>query len=125
MIRLVLKSIAVLALCLTIGLQWLALQSVAWTAMMLSNAKQVSFCQAVKRTFDGSHPCSLCHVVSKGKASEHRRDFQSSLAKVDIVCVSRVIALLPRLASWDYGTMSVSFSEAEYSPPAPPPRALS
>ena len=122
MLRLAGKTIAIFALCSTIGLQWLALQSIAWTAMMVANAKQVSFCEAVKRTFDGTHPCSLCHVVNKGKTSEKKRDIQSSSAKVDIVCVSRAIRLMPRLTPLRYATICVSFSEIEYSPPGPPPR---
>jgi hypothetical protein len=105
------------------GLQWLALQSVAWTAMMLQNTKQVSFCEAVKRTFDGAHPCSLCHVVNKGKTSEQKRDLQTSATQIDIVCVSRAIRLLPVLTQFQHASSDARFSEIEYSPPSPPPRA--
>ena len=90
--------------------------------MIVSNARQVSFCEAVKRTFDGAHPCSLCHVVNKGKTSEQKRDIQSSSAKVDIVCVSRLIRLSPRVVPFRYSAVWLSFSEIEYSPPGPPPR---
>jgi len=121
-LRLASRTITVVVLCLALALQWLALQSVAWTMMMVRNAHQVSFCEAIKRTFDGAHPCSLCHVVNKGKASEQKRDFQASTAKIDLVCVSRPIRLLPRLESFQYSSRKVSISDAEYPPPVPPPR---
>jgi hypothetical protein len=121
-LRLAGKTIAILALCSTVGLQWLALQSVAWTTMMISNARQVSFCEAMKRTFDGAHPCSLCHVVNKGKTSEQKRDIPASATQIDIVCVSRAIRLLPRVEEFRYAPRSPRISEIEYSPPAPPPR---
>jgi hypothetical protein len=123
-LRLASKTIAILALCSTVGLQWLALQSVAWTTMMISNARQISFCEAMKRTFDGAHPCSLCHVVNKGKTSEQKRDIQTSGTQIDIVCVSRAIRLLPGLAQFQHTSSDARFSEIEYSPPAPPPRLV-
>jgi len=121
---LAIKSIAILALCSTVGLQWLALQSVAWTAMMFSNARQVSFCEAVKRTFDGAHPCSLCHAVNKGKASQPKRDLQPSTATIDIVCESRLLRLLPRLTLVEYARDNARLLQIQYSPLAPPPRSL-
>jgi hypothetical protein len=116
------RIITIIALCSAIGVHWLALQSVAWTAMILQNTKQVSFCEAVKRTFDGAHPCALCHVVNKGKASEQKREMQTSFAKIDIVCVSRKIPLLPRQIPFEYVTSNSRLSESDYSPLVPPPR---
>jgi hypothetical protein len=116
------RIITIIALCSAIGVHWLALQSVAWTAMILQNTKQVSFCEAVKRTFDGAHPCALCHVVNKGKASEQKREMQTSFAKIDIVCVSRNIRLLPRQIPFEYVTSNSRLSESDYSPLVPPPR---
>jgi hypothetical protein len=118
------RIITVIALCLAVGLQWVAIQSLAWTAMMVRNAKQVSFCEAVKRTFDGAHPCALCHVVNKGKASEQKREMQTSFAKIDIVCVSRTLRLLPREIPFEYLTSNGRLSETDYSPPVPPPRLV-
>ena len=122
MLRVASRIITIIALCLAIGVQWFALQSVAWTAMMVRNAKQVSFCEAVKRTFDGAHPCALCHVVNKGKASEQKREMQTSFAKIDIVCVSRKLRFLPSQIPFEYVTSNSRLSETDYSPPVPPPR---
>jgi hypothetical protein len=121
-LRFATRTIAILALCSAVGLQWLALQSFAWSAMMISNATRVSFCEAVKRTFDGAHPCSLCHVVNKGKTSQQKGDVQATATKIDIVCVSRVIRLLPASEQFESASTNAWFSEIKYAPPAPPPR---
>ena len=104
------------------GLQWIALQSVAWTTMIVSYAKERSFCAAIVQTFDGAHPCSLCHAVSKGKTSEKKSDLKSMTPKIDLICVARVIRVLALFAPFDYGTCNFSSREISYSPPVPPPR---
>ncbi len=90
--------------------------------MMFRNVTQVSFCQAVKRTFDGAHPCSLCRIVNKGHASDQKRGAQISSVKIDIAFVSRVIRLLPRRMPFQYASLEVRLSETNHSPPSPPPR---
>jgi hypothetical protein len=110
------------ALCCAIGLHWIALQSIAWTTMIVSYAKQQSVCIAIVQTFDGAHPCSLCHAVSKGKTSEKKSDLQALTPKFDLICVARAIRVLPLFAPFDYGTCSFSLSEIRHSPPVPPPR---
>ena len=77
--------------------------------MMIQNAKQTSFCQAVQRTFDGGHPCSLCHVVNKGNASGQKHDAQAAPPKIDIICVARTIRLLPIFAFFEYAPGDFSF----------------
>jgi hypothetical protein len=121
-LRFAIKIIAIVALCSAVGLQWLALQSFAWSGMMISNATRVSFCEAVKRTFDGAHPCPLCQFVNKGKTSQQKGDVQATATKIDIVCVSRLIRLLPASEQFEPGSSNAWFSEIKYAPPAPPPR---
>jgi len=110
-------------LCCAIGLHWLALQSVAWTGMLIENSKHVSFCRAIASTFDGAHPCSLCHIVGKGKASEKKSDMQSPVPKIDIICVKRTITLMSPFNLFEYASHDFSVAEIGYSPPVPPPRA--
>jgi hypothetical protein len=110
------------ALCCAIGLHWIALQSVAWTTMIVSYAKQQSLRSAIVQTFDGGHPCSLCHAVNKGKTSEKKSDLQSSAPKIDMICTVRALRLVPPFAPFNYQTRSFSSSEIRHSPPVPPPR---
>jgi hypothetical protein len=112
----------VVALCFAIGLQWIALQSVAWTTMMIQNAKQASFCEAMERTFDGAHPCDLCKRISKAKGAEKKPDNHRTV-KADLICVVRQFALLPHFAPVDYFALVSSLVAAPQQPPSPPPLA--
>jgi hypothetical protein len=112
------------ALCCAIGLHWVALQSFAWTNMLIEYSKVAPLCQAFARTLDGAHPCSLCHIVATGKASEKKSDIQSPVPKIDIICVARVIQFISPLALFQYRLRDFSISEIEQSPPVPPPRRL-
>jgi hypothetical protein len=111
-------------LCCAIGLHWVALQSFAWTSMLIEYSKRAPLCQAIAQTFDGAHPCSLCHIVATGKASEKKSDIQSPVPKIDIICVARVIRLVSRFAKFHYVPCDSSVSEIEQSPPVPPPRVI-
>jgi hypothetical protein len=100
----------------------MTLQSVAWTAMFIQYTKSVPVCQAISRTFDGAHPCSLCHIVNKGKASEKKPDVQSPSPKIDMICASRTFPSVPPFVLFEYVTKNFSVSEHLHSPPVPPPR---
>jgi hypothetical protein len=73
------KFLVVLALVLSTGLHWAALQTVAWTTMLADNLRQQSLTQAVSQTFDGQHPCCLCKAIAAGERSEKKTElwFQS------------------------------------------------
>jgi hypothetical protein len=116
------RIVTIFALCCAIGLHWIALQSVAWTTMIVSYAKQQSLRTAIVQTFDGAHPCSLCHAVGNVKNSEKKSDLQSRASKIDLICVARTMRLLPAFVPFDYGTGSFSLPEIRHSPPVPPPR---
>jgi hypothetical protein len=92
--------------------------------MLIENSKRAPLCQAIVQTFDGAHPCSLCHIVATAKASEKKSDIQSPAPKIDIICVARVIRLISPFASFRYALNYFSVSEIEQSPPVPPPRSL-
>jgi hypothetical protein len=69
------KSLIVLALVLSTGLHWAALQTVAWGTMLTANlSSQQSVTEAVSQTFDGEHPCPLCKAIAAGKKSEKQSD---------------------------------------------------
>jgi hypothetical protein len=118
------RIVTILALCCAIGLQWIALQSLAWTTMLIDYSKRAPLCRAIAQTFDGAHPCSLCHIVATGKASEKKSDIKSPAPKIDIICVARVIRLISPVAWFQYAVRDFSVSEIEHSPPVPPPRVM-
>jgi len=116
------KIVTIVTLCCAIGLHWVALQSVAWTTMLFEYSKHAPLCQAIAHTFDGSHPCALCHLVTTGKKSEKKSEFQSPAPKIDIICLARVVRVLPTFVPFGYEAIEHSFSIIEHSPPVPPPR---
>jgi hypothetical protein len=118
------RVITIFALCCAIGLHWVALQSVAWTTMVIEHAKQQPLSLAISQTFDGNHPCSLCRAVNTGSHSEKKPDVQQSTLKIDMICAIRTVGLLPPFVPFDYKTNSFSFSEGGQSPLVPPPRPL-
>jgi hypothetical protein len=112
------------ALCCAIGLHWVALQSFAWTSMLLENSKRAPLCQAIVQTFDGAHPCSLCHIIATGKASEKKSDIQSPAPKIDIICIARMIQWISPFTPFQYALGDFSVFEVGQSPPVPPPRLI-
>jgi hypothetical protein len=122
-LRCIARAVTIFALCCAIGLQWLALQSIAWTAMIVDYSKNASLCHAIAKTFDGAHPCSLCHAVNAGKNSEKKSDLQSPAPKIDMICVWRTTSFFRPFIPFEYTVLDFCSSQIEQSPPAPPPRS--
>jgi hypothetical protein len=116
------RIVTIVALCCAIGLQWLALQSIAWTAMIVDYSKSASLCQAIAKTLDGAHPCSLCKIVSRGKTAERKSDLQLLTQKIDMICTKRSITLVRPIARIDYTARNFAVFQIGKSPPVPPPR---
>jgi len=123
-IRWIARAVTIFALCCAIGLQWLALQSIAWTAMIVDYSKQDSICHAIAKTLDGAHPCSLCHVVNRGSTAENKADLQPLTPKIDMLCASRAISLFQSFVPVEYTARDFPFDNAGHSPPVPPPRSF-
>jgi hypothetical protein len=65
-------------LALSLGLHWALLQTVAWTGMLITFSRGASFKEAVAKTFDGKHPCTLCKAIKQGRAAEKKQEQQQS-----------------------------------------------
>ena len=122
--RCIARAVTIFALCCAIGLHWIALQSLAWTTMIIDYSKRAPICQAITQTFDGAHPCSLCHAVNAGKNSEKKSDLQTPGPKIDMICVSLTSCLLRPFVPFEYAAGDFSFDQTGRSPPVPPPRLL-
>src|SRR5882757_838203 len=66
------QVLMLLVLFAAAGGHWMALQSLAWTRMLLSYSQEGQFAQAVTKTFDGRHPCSLCKEIEREKSKEQQ-----------------------------------------------------
>lgn len=114
----------IVALLAATGTHWTVLQSVAWTTMLVGNLRTVPLREAVQRTFDGKHPCKLCHEISKGKAAEQKTEFPVWAKKLEFVAQRPVLVfsapthyrLVPEFLS--------AGTDRPHRPPVPPPRPL-
>ncbi|MEO6873119.1 MAG: hypothetical protein ABI233_13005 [Chthoniobacterales bacterium] len=118
------RATTIVALCLSLGLHWLALQSLAWTTMLVENVRHAPLSEAVARTFDGSHPCHLCRAVAEGKKSKRKSEILPTVAKLDLICPPRLRTWQPRFVPYDYGVVILRIVQRNQSPPTPPPRSL-
>jgi hypothetical protein len=117
------KLLVTLFLIVSIGGHWALLQSFAWVTMVIDYSKEAPISVAVAKTFDGAHPCGLCKMVSKGKASEKKQDAIKVKTKVDF-WIASTETTLPPTASCDmqFAAPAIAvFADAE-TPPVPPPR---
>src|SRR5687767_340124 len=117
------QLLVVLALCASVGLHWAAFQTVAWTQMLVSYTQDASFPEAVKKTFDGEHPCDLCKAVQTGKGQERKREFVASALKWDAVLLAAAALRPPGAEPWHYPRAVVRSTIRMDGPPTPPPRA--
>jgi hypothetical protein len=71
-----------LMLAMLVGGHWGMLQMVAWTGMLIDYSRDNSFATAVAMTFDGEHPCAICHEVDRGIAADLGSDDDQAPGKV-------------------------------------------
>jgi hypothetical protein len=102
----------------------MALQSLAWTSMLIDYSKRAPLCQAIAQTFDGGHPCWLCHAVNASKNSEKKSDLQSPAQKIDMICALSTGRLIRPFIPFEYTVPDFCSSQIGRSPPVPPPRRL-
>lgn len=117
------NTLLILVLLAGTGAHWGALQSVAWTRMLAENLRTASFADAISRTFDGQHPCSLCKVIASAKKSEKRTEFPQPLTKLEFPLTTQSL-LLVAPTRFQLVPIGNEFVEAlSRPPPTPPPRA--
>ncbi len=115
------KSLALIACLHLIGGHWLALQTVAWVDMFVENQRSDSLLEALGKTFDGEHPCNLCHTVEKGQQDEG--DQQPTLLISQLIAILPAVNPLPPVISTDlfYFSTSDELSSIRLTLPTPPP----
>ena len=111
-----------LALIAAIGGHWAVLQTVAWTTMFADNLRDSSFTQAVTKTFDGNHPCKLCHEISAGKKSEKTTEFQFALKRLEFTLGLSAIQFFSPQEFRLLPDICAVLQCRTLAPPLPPPR---
>ena len=116
--------LVVTLLTLAIGGHWAVLQSVAWTAMLADNLRNSSLADAVERTFDGQHPCTLCKVVSAGKKSEKQAEFPTLTKKLEFTLITHPFIFSAPTQFYLQAETSAQADSTLRTPPVPPPRSV-
>ena len=110
------------ALVSSIGLHWAIFQSVAWFGMVITYSQGATLTQALVKTFDGKHPCSLCNQIAQAQKSQKKSDRHFEVKKLEFVSTGQVITFA---APSHFQLQSAGNSSAPQSPetpPVPPPR---
>jgi hypothetical protein len=109
-------------LILSLGLNWMSIQCIAWGYMVLKYSQNASWSNAINKTFDGQHPCQLCKIAQESKKSE--RGCQIPQTKQDLLTMSVSRWLFdPPYRFLAYSSSSSWGAPRILAPPKPPPRA--
>ena len=91
------RGLVVLALCLSIGLHWAALQSAAWVGMAVAYSVEKGVVEGLSDTFDGDHPCPLCKAVKQGQDAETKpQNGQTPPSKTKEVKLTLALVTVPK-----------------------------
>lgn len=123
-VRTLIHTTTALLLALTLGLHWALLQTVAWTGMAISYSRDASLVEALKKTFDGEHPCCLCKAIASGKKSEKKSEAVSPLLKMEFPLVAGDLRLFPPARFAELRRMNFFADSLFPKPPVPPPRSF-
>jgi len=116
------RTTVLLMLTISVGFHWTLLQSIAWVGMVVNYSHSSPIKEALRKTFDGQHPCQICHIVASGKKSGRTEQTQAPAQKMELFLVAapRFVFTPDKvpLIAWQPG-LNARFSD---SPPKPPPR---
>jgi hypothetical protein len=117
------KWFVVALLVVATGGHWALLQTAAWVGMTIDYSQKDPFLIALRKTFDGKHPCQLCDLISKEKKSAEKKESKRPETKLDFFTHVKDSRLnpppFPRV-----GEQLVEALSRSESPPAPPPRSV-
>jgi hypothetical protein len=117
------KWMLVIAMITAIGGHFVLFQSVAWTSMMISNAKHGNVRDAFQKTFDGQHPCALCQSIQKARESENKQQTpQVTTAKLDLFLQPQALKFAPAFTSWSHNLHDTFAESRAPRPLLEPPR---
>jgi hypothetical protein len=114
----------ILALLGATGGHWAVLQTIAWADMLTANLQVDSVGTAITKTFDGEHPCQMCHEISAGKKAEKNAELPLQIKKLEFVSERPVFVFV---APQDIHLAPVLLSAGNgltHRPSLPPPRSF-
>jgi hypothetical protein len=124
----ILRALTIACAVYLSGAHWLILQGTAWTTMLVNRSQTMGFAAAVQTTFDGDHPCEMCHAVTEGTENERTLDGilpkGAKLFEGSMLQPSGTVIPEPVSESFSYFPDGLSTAPARAdAPPTPPPLA--
>ncbi len=116
------RLVLALAMCASLGLHWAALQAVAWTQMIVTYSQYEDLGVAVKKTFDGAHPCDLCLLVRDGQNDKKNSQATQLTKKLDAVVARAEVASTQDSQAIEFPDFETCAVGWQSIPPGPPPR---
>ena len=103
------------------------LQAIGWASMLVSRTQSGSLASAVSTTFDGQHPCTICHFVKDQAGKDGGAlgaDLVKQIKKVELLLTETVYPLSTPTESLLVEQPSPNDRDGlALTPPTPPPRA--
>ncbi len=90
--------------------------------MLVGYSQSESFGQALRNTFDGKHPCSLCVLVQHERTGEKQAQSQPLVKKLQAVLVQNTAPVTFAVGACEYPELSVHSGLIAQRPPVPPPK---
>jgi hypothetical protein len=118
------NALLIVALLVATGGHWAVFQTVAWTNMFADNLQTASVTEALTKTFDGKHPCNLCHEIAAAKKSEKKAELPNLGKKLEFTSERLALVFSAPVDFYQLTAFTefvLSWSEA---PPTPPPLAV-
>ena len=121
------QIVAAVALFFIIGGHWGVLQTVAWANMIwIYTSLDGSVLVGAKKTFDGSHPCSMCHSIKDAKQQEKKApEILSATKKIELFALEDASVLPIRVSAPFQFPLppNISAESRPHSPDVPVPIA--
>jgi hypothetical protein len=119
------RIVTFIALLQILGGHWAILQTAAWVGMVVSYTQSdSSLPEALKKTFDGDHPCVVCKMVKSGRASEEKKDLSYEVVKLDAVLADQIELPAPARENYYLVTLLRRIPGGAWPVPTPPPRTI-
>ena len=98
------------------------MQSMAWAGMAIRFSQEAPLAEALRKTFDGEHPCKVCKLVKEGRQAEQQQTLLKVETKLEL-CLAAAMSLPQAPAQVRVPPAgSILFQLRSEPPLTPPPR---
>jgi hypothetical protein len=116
------RLVLVLALSLSIGLQWTLVQGVGWVRMVVSFSREMSVMKSVAVTLEGKRPCELCDAARNAENGPPASK-TDGLKKQEPAVLGERVSIFVKVSRAEYPDFDEALTgEARLRPALPPPR---